>query len=375
MPIPKPTSNENEDNFISRCMSDDKMKEEYPDEDQRFAVCQNAWETKQEALNRILEMDVMYISLVDKGANQKDIIYMSKNMPLEFKNSPNKVFENIPKSFIEKNKYVKTIEIKKADKKEHVVYGIVYSPEEVDSQGDIASAKVIANMREEFMRNARNNNVDRQHNYIADEGFVIETWIEDESKGKRMFPDEKEGSWVVGIKILKETTWTAIEEGRVAGLSMAGYALLDDLSKTKNKSFFKNLFSGTSTEKEGKVLSAKNIKKIQDVINLLNSILGDEKMENKEKLETQEIIEETQEVETIEKSEETESTPQVVEENSEIVELKKMVKSLIETNEKLNKRIDSLENSSTGLQASEGQEENKTKTTWLSGLVPEHLRQ
>jgi len=38
MPIPKPNKGENEIDFISRCMSDEKMKSEY-NEEQRLAVC------------------------------------------------------------------------------------------------------------------------------------------------------------------------------------------------------------------------------------------------------------------------------------------------------------------------------------------------
>ena len=45
MPIPQPTNNETEKEFIQRCMSDSKMTEEY-DIDQRFAVCQDAFKTK-----------------------------------------------------------------------------------------------------------------------------------------------------------------------------------------------------------------------------------------------------------------------------------------------------------------------------------------
>ena len=42
MPIPKPTGDENEEQFIGRCMSDDTMVSEY-DNDQRFAICSTAW--------------------------------------------------------------------------------------------------------------------------------------------------------------------------------------------------------------------------------------------------------------------------------------------------------------------------------------------
>ena len=39
MPIPKPKPSEKRDEFIQRCMSDEKMNEEYTDNSQRFAVC------------------------------------------------------------------------------------------------------------------------------------------------------------------------------------------------------------------------------------------------------------------------------------------------------------------------------------------------
>lgn len=42
MPIPKPIGNENEEQFIGRCMSDETMVSEY-ENDQRYAICQTAW--------------------------------------------------------------------------------------------------------------------------------------------------------------------------------------------------------------------------------------------------------------------------------------------------------------------------------------------
>jgi hypothetical protein len=43
MPLPSPKPGENKDDFISRCMGSDVMLEEYPDEKQRAAVCNNQW--------------------------------------------------------------------------------------------------------------------------------------------------------------------------------------------------------------------------------------------------------------------------------------------------------------------------------------------
>jgi hypothetical protein len=39
MPIPQPNKNESKQDFISRCMRNDTMNKEYPNNDQRYAVC------------------------------------------------------------------------------------------------------------------------------------------------------------------------------------------------------------------------------------------------------------------------------------------------------------------------------------------------
>ena len=44
MPIPKPLPNEQNNEFIQRCMMDDVMVREYKDTDQRYAVCREQLE-------------------------------------------------------------------------------------------------------------------------------------------------------------------------------------------------------------------------------------------------------------------------------------------------------------------------------------------
>lgn len=39
MPIPKPEAGESQDDFINRCMGDQVMVDDFPDESQRYAVC------------------------------------------------------------------------------------------------------------------------------------------------------------------------------------------------------------------------------------------------------------------------------------------------------------------------------------------------
>jgi len=43
MPLPKPKKNEKRSEYVSRFMSNDRMKEEYPSQDQRTAVAYSKW--------------------------------------------------------------------------------------------------------------------------------------------------------------------------------------------------------------------------------------------------------------------------------------------------------------------------------------------
>lgn len=46
MPLPSPKPGEEQDKWIPRCMGNDAMKEEFPDQKQRQAVCQQKWRDK-----------------------------------------------------------------------------------------------------------------------------------------------------------------------------------------------------------------------------------------------------------------------------------------------------------------------------------------
>lgn len=54
MPIPTPASGEKKTAFINRCMSDDKMGSEFPEGDQRLAVCSTSWDKAHPEANRVL---------------------------------------------------------------------------------------------------------------------------------------------------------------------------------------------------------------------------------------------------------------------------------------------------------------------------------
>jgi hypothetical protein len=154
------------------------------------------------AKRKLKNVVVDFISLVHRGANRKTIIYKAGEdgkPPL--------------------------ISIRKVDTDKHLVYGIVYSPDEVDSQGDFAPKEVIREMAYNFMKEGKLNNIDRQHNYKAGYGFLAESWLT--KINDPVFPEEREGSWAVVIKVEDDNLWNEIKEGKITGLSMAGEAETD----------------------------------------------------------------------------------------------------------------------------------------------------
>lgn len=110
----------------------------------------------------------------------------------------------------------------KADRTMHRLYGVVYAPDEEDAQGDWADAETIRKAADEFMLAGRSFNVDMEHDFKYAPAYVAESWLV--KSGDPVFPDETEGAWAVGIQVTDTDLWGKIEEGEVAGLSLAGTA-------------------------------------------------------------------------------------------------------------------------------------------------------
>ncbi|MDD5013733.1 MAG: HK97 family phage prohead protease [Atribacterota bacterium] len=55
MPLPKVKENEEKDDFLSRCMGDKTMNDEYLDEKQRYAICNQIWRDKDKDSLEIIE--------------------------------------------------------------------------------------------------------------------------------------------------------------------------------------------------------------------------------------------------------------------------------------------------------------------------------
>ena len=149
----------------------------------------------------LTDIDISFISLVKSGANGKEVIY---------------------KSAAAAGEYSHTIEIKKTDGEQGTLYGIVYAPDQIDSQGDFASAGEIKKAAYRFMKSAHTNNVDVDHSFKPEDAFVAESWIT--KGGDTIFADEPEGSWAVAIQLESDDLRSLAKSGEIAALSMGGEA-------------------------------------------------------------------------------------------------------------------------------------------------------
>ena len=76
MPLPKPKTGEKEDKFISRCMS--ALKDEFPDQKQRLAVCYSQWRKPKEKKYMKKELERRYIPYKFtelRADDEKGVIY------------------------------------------------------------------------------------------------------------------------------------------------------------------------------------------------------------------------------------------------------------------------------------------------------------
>ncbi len=165
---------------------------------------------------KLSNIAITHISLVKSGANGKSIIYKSADTDAPYENR---------------------ISIKKTDEEQGVVYGIVYSPDEVDSQGDMTDVSEIKKAAYAFMKAKNVGNVDVNHDFNNTDAFVAESWIV--KGGDEIFPDEKQGSWAVAIQLESEELKKMAKDGEIAGLSMAGTAEKTEVAKAEDSAWKK----------------------------------------------------------------------------------------------------------------------------------------
>lgn len=197
----------------------------------------------------ISDAKIMFVSLVDKAANQHDFL--------------------VVKSADGTAKIQTMARIVKSDSEAHFVTGIVYEPMVEDSQGNYMTAEEIEKSCYWFLKNGSGN--DLQHNFEQQEGVeVVESWIaktDFELGGEAI----KKGTWLMTVEITDPAIFESVQKGDITGFSMGGtgvYSEVDvDISDPENpvekatetsesKGLFKRLakYFGLDVVEKGKVM-------------------------------------------------------------------------------------------------------------------------
>ncbi len=107
-------------------------------------------------------------------------------------------------------------EIKKSvpfsKQEERYVEGVVYSPDQKDSEKQFMKSGSIEKMADRFMKLYSQGKayIDLQHNNVAGTGYIKKCLIDDQ------------GSWVVGVHVEDDSTWESIKKGDLNGFSIYG---------------------------------------------------------------------------------------------------------------------------------------------------------
>jgi Putative phage serine protease XkdF len=115
------------------------------------------------------------------------------------------------------------VPVKKLDEDEQIVWGEVYAPGFVDSQGDFMTPEEVKKACYNFMRKGNLSNIDTNHSQTPNGSYVVENFI--------ARPDDSifiPGSWVMGVKVPDPGTWQMVKSGELNGFSLDGYGTRTD---------------------------------------------------------------------------------------------------------------------------------------------------
>jgi len=113
--------------------------------------------------------------------------------------------------------HTKKILIKSED--ERLVYGAVYDPLDVDSQGEAMTAPEIKKMAHLFLEKGIIKNIDENHNQIPSGCVVVESYFVDWEGHPDGFV---KGAWVLVTRIEPDELWEKVKSGELNGYSFQG---------------------------------------------------------------------------------------------------------------------------------------------------------
>lgn len=96
----------------------------------------------------------------------------------------------------------------------HYVFGEVYAPEQVDSDGEAMKAEDIQKMAHDFIARGLVKSLDTNHNKVLNGAEVVESFI-----ARKGDADFTEGAWVLGVRMTDGELWDAIKSGEINSFS------------------------------------------------------------------------------------------------------------------------------------------------------------
>jgi len=147
---------------------------------------------------------VEFVSYVKKGANRKKFFIIKSE---DASSEPNV------------KKDVKIL-VNKEENEPHLIYGVVYSPGEIDSQNNFMTEKQIQLAQHNFLKDYRL--IDEGHNKIPGAGEVVECYcsLTDMEIGGELI---SKGSWIL-VTEPDDEVWELIKNGEYTGYSLYGFA-------------------------------------------------------------------------------------------------------------------------------------------------------
>ena len=163
-----------------------------------------------------LDSDVYCISLVQEPAIESNFIYLSKEKPVQ-------------------------ICLETSEK--HIVMGAVLIPDKPiyrNQDGEEFyiqfSKETIEKLAHDYLANDRVHSFTQQHEDVADDIYVVETWLKtsENDKSKDYSIDVPVGSWLMAAKVENEEIWNKIKAGEMNGFSIEAFVNLDEIKLNKN---------------------------------------------------------------------------------------------------------------------------------------------
>lgn len=123
----------------------------------------------------------------------------------------------------------------------HMVYGAALIPDMDIYRNDgeheyyiSFSKESIEKMSQDFMKEYRQYEVKTDHEDVANEVCVVESWLVSDAykdKSNALGINVPEGSWMVGMKVNNIETWDRIKAGELKGFSVESLVSLEEFSK------------------------------------------------------------------------------------------------------------------------------------------------